>query len=270
MNREAIKKLLEEIRAGERSVAEGIDRLKHLPYESLGFATLDHHRSVRQGFPEAVFCEGKTERQVLEILEKMEAAHTPLLATRAAPALAVKILEKFPNAEYRPLGRVVLFRSGSIQRRAQGGTQGGTQDGTLHVLHALHLPPVGEVALITAGTADLPVAEEAKGTAEFLGYRVAPFYDVGVAGLHRLLDQKEKMEQADVVIVVAGMDGALASVVGGLFGQPVIAVPTSAGYGTSFEGVSALLAMLNSCAAGLAVVNIDNGFGAATLAHRIL
>ncbi|HLG23244.1 MAG TPA: hypothetical protein VI382_10535, partial [Candidatus Manganitrophaceae bacterium] len=149
MNREAIKKLLEEIRAGERSVAEGIDRLKHLPYESLGFATLDHHRSVRQGFPEAVFCEGKTERQVLEILEKMEAAHTPLLATRAAPALAVKILEKFPNAEYRPLGRVVLFRSGSIQRRP------------------------GEIALITAGTADVPVAEEAKGTAEFLGYRVA-------------------------------------------------------------------------------------------------
>lgn len=246
MNRELLERLLKEVQEGKRPIEEAIERLRHLPYESIGFARLDHHRSLRQGIPEVVFCPGKTDAQVLAILRKLDATQVPVLATRAEPELARKVLKKFRKAEHNPLARTIVLKRKRAERRS------------------------GEIALLTGGTADLPVAEEAKVTAELLGYQVLPFYDVGVAGVHRLLDQREKIEKTALIIVIAGMDGALASVVGGLFGQPVIAVPTSVGYGTSFGGIAPLLTMLNSCAAGLAVVNIDNGFGAAILAHRIL
>jgi len=246
MNREALERLLKEVQEGKRPIEEAVERLRQLPYESLGFARLDHHRSLRQGMPEVVFCPGKTDAQVLTILQKLDASEVPVLATRVEPALAQKALKKFRKAEHNPLARTIVLKKKRAERRA------------------------GEIALLTGGTADLPVAEEAKVTAELLGYRVLLFYDVGVAGIHRLFDQREKIEKSDLIIVIAGMEGALASVVGGLFGQPVIAVPTSIGYGTSFGGIAPLLTMLNSCAAGLAVVNIDNGFGAAVLAHRIL
>lgn len=246
MNRDLLERLLREVQEGKRPIEEAIERLRHLPYESLGFARLDHHRTLRQEMPEVVFCPGKTEAQVLTILQKLDASEVPVLATRVEPALARKILKKLRKAEHNPVARTIVLKKKRVARRA------------------------GEIALLTGGTADLPVAEEAKVTAELLGYRVLPFYDVGVAGVHRLLDQREKIEKSDLMIVIAGMDGALSSVVGGLFGQPVIAVPTSIGYGTSFGGIAPLLTMLNSCAAGLAVVNIDNGFGAAILAHRIL
>lgn len=245
MNRELLERLLREVQEGKRPVEEAIERLRHLPYESLGFARLDHHRTLRQGMPEVVFCPGKTDAQVLTILQKLDVSDVPVLATRVEPSLARKIVKKFRKAEHSPLARTIVLKKKRVERP-------------------------GEIALLTGGTADLPVAEEAKVTAELLGYRVLPFYDVGVAGVHRLLDQREKIEKTDLMIVIAGMDGALSSVVGGLFGQPVIAVPTSIGYGTSFGGIAPLLTMLNSCAAGLAVVNIDNGFGAAILAHRIL
>ncbi|MDC4205382.1 MAG: nickel pincer cofactor biosynthesis protein LarB [Candidatus Manganitrophus sp.] len=246
MNRDLLERLLREVQEGKRPIEEAIERLRHLPYESLGFARLDHHRTLRQEMPEVVFCPGKTEAQVLTILQKLDASEVPVLATRVEPALARKILKKLRKAEHNPLARTIVLKKKRVALRP------------------------GEIALLTGGTADLPVAEEAKVTAELLGYRVLPFYDVGVAGIHRLLDQREKIEKSDLMIVIAGMDGALSSVVGGLFGQPVIAVPTSIGYGTSFGGIAPLLTMLNSCAAGLAVVNIDNGFGAAILAHRIL
>lgn len=245
MNRELLERLLREVQEGKRPVEEAIERLRHLPYESLGFARLDHHRTLRQGMPEVVFCPGKTDAQVLTILQKLDVSDVPVLATRVEPSLARKIVKKFRKAEHSPLARTIVLKKKRVERP-------------------------GKIALLTGGTADLPVAEEAKVTAELLGYRVLPFYDVGVAGVHRLLDQREKIEKTDLMIVIAGMDGALSSVVGGLFGQPVIAVPTSIGYGTSFGGIAPLLTMLNSCAAGLAVVNIDNGFGAAILAHRIL
>jgi NCAIR mutase (PurE)-related protein len=233
------------------SVDQGLEDLKRLPYEALPFATIDHHRELRQGFPEVVLCEGKTDAQVLIILQAMEAGRGEgdgggVLATRVTPTLARKIQKKFKSTDYNRTGRVVALLQGTPAKRG------------------------GRIALMTAGTSDLPVAEEARATATFLGYTVVVLYDVGVAGLHRLLGQMDQVSGADVVIVVAGMDGALPSVVGGLTGCPVIAVPTSRGYGAAFGGVSALMAMLNSCAAGLAVMNIDNGFGAAMLAHRIL
>ncbi|WDT79742.1 MAG: nickel pincer cofactor biosynthesis protein LarB [Candidatus Manganitrophus sp.] len=247
MNRDLLERLLREVQEGKRPIEEAIERLRHLPYESLGFARLDHHRTLRQEMPEVVFCPGKTEAQVLTILQKLDASEVPVLATRVEPALARKILKKLRKAEHNPLARTIVLKKKRVALRP------------------------GEIALLTGGTADLPVAEEAKVTAELLGYRVLPFYDVGVAGIHRLLDQREKIEKSDLMIVIAGMEGALPSVVGGLFGAtPVIAVPTSIGYGASFGGIAALLTMLNSCAAGITVVNIDNGFGAAMSAHRIL
>ncbi len=246
MNRATIEKLLKEVQTGNLSIDSALERLKVLPYESLGFATLDHHRGIRQGFPEVIFCQGKTAAQVVGILRRMNAMEPVVLATRVEPTLARKIQREFKEAEYNSVGQTIVLRKESIPRRS------------------------GQITLVTAGTSDLPVAEEAKVTAELLGYALTTLYDVGVAGLHRLLNQMGIVEKADVVIVVAGMDGALPSVVGGLVGKPVIAVPSSSGYGTSFGGISALLTMLNSCAAGLAVVNIDNGFGAASLAHRIL
>jgi NCAIR mutase (PurE)-related protein len=220
--------------------------LQSRPDRSLPFATLDLQRSLRQGFPEVVFCEGKTDAQVLAIFGKLAQVESVVLGTRVNRKLATQIKKRFPKSVYHATGRtVVLHQSPPVPRS-------------------------GRITVMTAGTADLPVAEEAKTTSEALGYAVTPVYDVGVAGLHRLFDRMEEVQAADVVIVVAGMDGVLPSIVGGLIGQPVIAVPSSIGYGTGAGGIAALMTMLNSCAAGVAVMNIDNGFGAALLAHRIL
>jgi NCAIR mutase (PurE)-related protein len=250
MTADRIRRLLAAVQAGHLSVQAATRRLKDLPYENLGFASVDHHRAFRQGMPETIFCEGKTASQVTAIAKRLMGRGHPVLATRVEPAMA-RVLQRLDRrSRYEPLGRtVVLHPPKGWGTRALRGT--------------------GQIMIITAGTADVPVAEEARVTAQVLGDRVTTLYDVGVAGLHRLLDHRETLETARVLVVIAGLDGALPSVVGGLVSQPVIAVPTSRGYGASFGGLSALLAMLNSCAAGVGVVNIDNGYGAACLAHRI-
>jgi len=239
-----IEQLLQEVRQGHVTIEQALQRLRSMPYEDLGFASLDHHRSLRQGFPEVVFCEGKTIAQVTAITRSFIKNRGPFLATRANPAVARAIRRLDRRARYYADARVVAVYP--TPRKQHG-----------HIL------------IVTAGTADVPVAEEARVTAEVMGSRVEQLYDVGVAGLHRLLGRKERLFDARVIIVVAGMDGALPSVVGGLVNCPVIAVPTSRGYGASFGGLAALLTMLNSCAAGVGVMNIDNGFGAGCLAHRI-
>lgn len=244
MNHDQLRVLLERLRAGRLSVDATIERLRTLPYEDLGFASLDHHRSLRQGFPEVIFCEGKTRAQVLAIARALLRKKGPLLATRVEPAVAHALRRLDRRAVYHEAARVLAIRD--PKRNGQG-----------------------RVLVLTAGTADIPVAEEARVTAEVMGSRVESLYDVGVAGLHRLLDRRDRFIGANVVVVVAGMDGVLPSVVGGLVDCPVIAVPTSRGYGASFGGLAALLTMLNSCAAGVGVMNIDNGFGAGCLAHRI-
>lgn len=244
MNEQRLMKLLGSLQARKISVEEALERLKILPYEDLGFASVDHHRLLRQGLAEVVYCEGKTKAQIVEIIRRIRQTDTPILATRADPAVykAVHHLDK--RAKYHEAARVIV-----IQNRAR--------------------PLAGNILILTAGTSDIPVAEEARVTAETLGSLVRTAYDVGVAGLHRLLDKQQLLQSARVLIVVAGMDGVLPSVVGGLSDKPLISVPTHIGYGASFGGVAPLLTMLNSCAAGIAVVNIDNGFGAAVLAHRI-
>jgi NCAIR mutase (PurE)-related protein len=218
--------------------------LRTFPFEDLGFASLDHHRSIRQGFPEVLFCEGKTDKQILGIARSLLERKGPFLATRIGPRAARALCRLNRRARYFEDARVVAVPP------------------TSQIRH-------GHVLIVTAGTADIPVAEEARVTAEVMGSRVDTLYDVGVAGLHRLLSQQDRLHRARVLIVAAGMDGVLPSVVGGLVRQPVIAVPTSRGYGASFGGLAALLTMLNSCAAGVGVMNIDNGFGAGCLAHRI-
>jgi NCAIR mutase (PurE)-related protein len=245
MNRENLRRLLRRVRTGNLSVAKALEGLRHLPYEDLGFARMDNHRPLRQGMPEVIFCEGKTPDQVSTIAQRSLKRTGCLLATRASGEVfeALKAVE--PRAEYHTLSRSIVVQP---------------------------IPPpksVGHVLVLSAGTSDIPVAEEAAVTADFLGSRVKTVYDVGVAGLHRVLDNRSALETACVLIVVAGMDGVLPSVVGGLVDKPVIAVPTSVGYGAGFRGLAPLLTMLNSCAAGVAVVNIDNGFGAGVLAHRI-
>ncbi len=245
MDADAVRKLLEEVRAGAATVGQALDRLRDLPYQDLGFATLDHHRSLRQGFPEVVFCQGKTVDQVEGIARAALARHACLLATRATPEAYEAIRRVEPAARYHAQSRTVVVHRGA--RR----------------------PAVGRVLVVTAGTADLPVAEEAAVTAGVLGSACETVYDVGAAGIHRILDQRERLAAARAIVVVAGMDGVLPSVVGGLVDRPVIAVPTSVGYGASFGGIAPLLTMLNACAAGVAVMNIDNGFGAGVLAHRI-
>jgi len=246
------RNLLTKVRKGKLSVDAAMERLRHLPYEPLGFAAIDHHRSLRQGHPEVVYCDGKRPEQILEIIRRMVAAGNPVLATRADPALYPAVKRIDAGAVYHELARMI-----TIPKRN-------------HRARPSRSKSAGGVLIITAGTSDIPVAEEAKITLDFLGSRTDAIYDVGVAGLHRLLDQRARIRSAHVLIVVAGMDGALASVVGGWAGQPIVAVPTSVGYGASFRGLAALLTMLNSCAAGVGVVNIDNGFGAAVLAHRII
>ncbi len=244
MDREKLKALLEDVRAGRLSPDDALARLRTLPYEDLRFAKVDLHRSLRAGAPEAVFCSGKTPDQVVAIVERLAAHHDNILATRATPDI-VRALEAagLPHAHHAE-ARIVVVKP----TRAEG---------------------VGLIAVASAGTSDLPVAEEAAVTAEALGSRVERVYDCGVAGLHRLLDHHHVLAEANVVIAVAGMEGALPSVIGGLVDRPVIAVPTSVGYGASFGGIAALLAMLNSCAPGVSVVNIDNGYGAAVQANQI-
>ncbi len=244
MTRERLEKLLRELQSGRLSLPAALDRLQTLPYEDLGFASVDHHRSLRQGFPEVIFCEGKTRAQVVAIARGLLAGGGPLLATRATADVAKALKKLDRRAQYHELARTV-----TVQPK---------------------MPAFkGDILIVTAGTADVPVAEEARVTAEVMGSRVETLYDVGVAGIHRVLGRHERIRRARVLIVVAGMDGVLPSVVGGLVGRPVIAVPTSRGYGASFGGLAALLTMLNSCAAGVGVMNIDNGFGAGVLAHRI-
>lgn len=244
MTREQLSALLSQVQSGSLSVEAALRRLRTLPFEDLGFASLDHHRSIRQGFPEVLFCEGKTDAQIIGIAKSLLKRQGPFLATRIGPRAARALCRMNRQARYFEEARVVAVSPAS---------------------HRLH----GHVMIVTAGTADIPVAEEARVTAEVMGSRVDTLYDVGVAGLHRLLSQQERLHRARVLIVAAGMDGVLPSVVGGLMHQPVIAVPTSRGYGASFGGLAALLTMLNSCAAGVGVMNIDNGFGAGCLAHRI-
>jgi len=246
MNEETIKALLESVQQGSCSPADALLQLKDLPYEDLGFARLDHHRALRTGQSEVIFCQGKQPDQIISILAHLGAKAKNVLATRLNPEHAEKILPHFPSAQYDLQARCLLLRP--------------LEDPTIS----------GRILIMTAGTADLPVAQEAWLTARYMGHEVDTLFDVGVAGIHRLLGQRELMERAEVLIVVAGMEGALASVVGGLVDQPVIAVPTSVGYGAHFQGLAALLSMLNSCASGVGVVNIDNGFGAASLASAIV
>lgn len=246
MDTKNIADTLEAYREGQLSLGEAVDKLKILPYEDLEFAKIDHHRATRQGFPEVVFCQGKTVSQVVSIMQRLADFNPNVLGSRATPEMYKAVLEVIPDAKYHELARMIL-----IQREP---------------------PPFDDerfILVMTAGTSDIPVAEEAAITAEVMGNRVEKLYDVGVAGIHRLLAQQDLVQRANVLIVVAGMEGALASVVGGLASKPVIAVPTSIGYGANFGGLAALLSMLNSCAAGIAVVNIDNGFGAGRLASMI-
>jgi NCAIR mutase (PurE)-related protein len=245
---EQLEALLADVAAGRLTPGAALERLRHLPYEDLSFARIDHHRALRQGQPEVVFCQGKPLEQVVAICERLEAATGSFLGTRATEAMAEALRQRFPRVVWNPVARTVFLAH--AEARAPG-------------------PDAGPVLVISAGTSDLPVAEEAAVVAEAFGTRVERLMDVGVAGLHRLLSAGDTLKQARVVIVVAGMEGALPSVVGGLVAVPVIAVPTSVGYGASFGGLAALLGMLNSCAAGVTVVNIDNGFGAAAAASRI-
>ena len=247
MEIEKLRTLLEEVKGGEIAVDDALQSLRTLPFEDLGFSKIDHHRQLRTGFPEVIFCQGKTVEHVKQISERILAAGHPLLATRATPDMyeAVKAIQ--PAARYNDLGRTI-----SVSQSEEEGTPG--------------------ILVVSAGTSDLPVAEEAAETVLMMGNAPERLYDVGVAGLHRLISNHEKLLTARVIIVIAGMEGALPSVVGGLVDCPVIAVPTSIGYGASFGGLAALLGMLNSCASGVTVVNIDNGFGAgysASLINRL-
>jgi NCAIR mutase (PurE)-related protein len=246
MDSKVLEQLLEEVRAGRLPIAEALERLRTLPFEDLGFARVDHHRQLRQGFPEVVFAAGKSLGQIRGILTSLSQKADHILVTRLNPEMAAPLLEELAEARYHPDSQVLTLSRGEIPDRGRG-----------------------VIVVISAGTSDIPVAEEALLTARIMGHRAEPLYDVGVAGLHRLLAHRELLAQATCFIVVAGMEGALPSVVGGLVDRPVIAVPTSVGYGASFGGLAALLAMLNSCATGIAVVNIDNGFGAGYLAALI-
>jgi len=247
MNRERLVALLGAVRQGACGVDEALERLRALPYEDLGFARVDHHRALRNGFPEVIFAEGKTAEQIVAIAERLAASGDTVLVTRLGEEGARALCAALPAFAYHREARIAVLR-----QAAPPSTAG------------------GPVLVVSAGTADQPVAEEAAVTAEALGARVERLYDVGVAGLHRLLAAQEQLADAAVAIVVAGMEGALPSVVGGLVSCPVVAVPTSVGYGTHLGGLAPLLAMLNSCAAGVVVVNVDNGFGAAAAAVRIV
>ncbi len=224
---------------------QAVERMRILPYENLGFARVDHHRHLKRGFPEVVYCPGKTVEQIAAIMGRLAASGSTVLATRAEAAVYDAVCAIYPQTEYHSVAKAMVIRGESEPE------------------------PCGYVAVVTAGTADLPVAEEAALTAELIGSKVERLFDVGVAGIHRLFDNWDVLSKARVIVVVAGMEGALASVVGGLATCPVIAVPTSVGYGANFGGLAPLLTMLNSCASGVAVVNIDNGYGAGHMAAMI-
>ena len=245
MNEEALRNLMRQVRNGEIAPESAVDILRDLPFEDIGYAKVDHHRSIRQGHPETIFCQGKTNGQIVGIVEKMLERDVNILATRATKEVFEAIKTVTDRAEYHELARIVVLNRIPVTKTD------------------------GQILVVTAGTADLPVAEEAVVTAETMGNSVARLYDVGVAGIHRLLAHRSTLAEARVLIVVAGMEGALPSVVAGMTSVPVIAVPTSVGYGANLGGIAALLAMLNSCANGILVVNIDNGFGAAYSASLI-
>ncbi len=245
MNSQALSKLFDQVRKKRISPDEAVERLRHLPFEDLGFAKLDHHRALRQGMPEVIFAQGKTPNQLADIFHRLAAHNGNVLATRATEDQYAAVAASTPQAEYRPLARAIVLKR---DRKKRG---------------------KGVIVVVSAGTSDIPVAEEAVVTAELMGSHVQHIYDVGVAGIHRLLAHRAALAKARVIIVCAGMEGALPSVVGGLVGVPVIAVPTSVGYGAAFEGLAALLGMMNSCASNVSVVNIDNGFGAGYVAALI-
>ena len=246
MNPRKLKKLLQDLATGKTNPEIVFERLKVLPYEDLGFARVDHHRELRSAGPETIFCTGKSPSQILQIIKKIQKSGNDVLATRLEKNIFLKIKNRLPaKAQYHTTSRLLVIRASKSQKR------------------------VGKILVITAGTSDIPIAEEVAATSDLLGSKVDKIFDIGVAGIHRLFDQLNQLHQARVIVVVAGMDGALPSVVGGLVDKPVIAVPTSIGYGSSFQGLAALLSMLNSCSPGIATVNIDNGFGAGVLAHKI-
>jgi len=245
LDREKIKELLENVKAGKIEVADALRILKSLPYEDLGFAKIDTHRDLRRGFPEVILCKGKTLEQITKIIERLSSGNEFIMATKANKEVYEAIKKVKKDAVYHETAGIVLIgqREGKISKKT--------------------------ILVVSAGTADIPIVEEAAVTAEVMGNVVKRLYDVGVAGVHRLFDNKEELFNANVIIVVAGMEGALASIVGGLVDKPVVAVPTSVGYGASFDGLAALLTMLNCCAPGVVVVNIDNGFGAGYFASVI-
>ncbi len=247
MYKEQIKKLLLEVKTEHVSLEDALRKLENLPYEDLGFAKVDHHRALRKGFPEVIYCQNKTPKQVTEIFQKL-AAHNHVLATRASEEVFKFVKDVIEEAEYNEIAGTIIFRNIEIENKPVNSNK---------------------ILVVSAGTADMPVAEEAVVMAEIAGNLVGKLYDVGVAGIHRLFNNKEAIDDANVLIVVAGMDGVLPSVVSGLVDKPVIAVPTSVGYGASFQGMGPLLTMLNACAPGIVVVNIDNGFGAGYFASLI-
>ena len=247
MYKEKIQQLLQAVSNQELTVEEALQHLQNLPYEDLGFATLDHHRALRKGFPEVVFCQNKRVEQAAEIIGRL-AQRNQVLATRATRQIFDRVRKALPDAEFNEAAGTIVVPHPERERT---------------------LVTDKKILIITAGTSDIPVAEEALVTAKTMGHPVERLYDVGVAGIHRLLGNKGKIDAANVLIVVAGMDGALPAVVAGLVGKPVVAVPTSVGYGASFQGIGPLLTMLNACAPGVAVVNIDNGFGAGYFAALI-
>ncbi|MDX5658978.1 nickel pincer cofactor biosynthesis protein LarB [Clostridioides difficile] len=239
-------KLLEEVKNENIDIDFALEKLKDLPYEDLGYANIDHHRELRNGYPEVIYCEGKSDEHILGIIDKMNQNSSNILGTRCRKETFLKIKEIYNHAEYEEASKILKIQNHDIENIGKG-----------------------KIVIATGGTSDIPVADEAYHTAKFLGNDVDRIYDVGVAGIHRLLNKRHKIDSARVIVAVAGMEGALASVIGGLVDVPVIAVPTSVGYGANFGGLAALLAMLNSCASGISVVNIDNGFGAGYLAAMI-
>jgi pyridinium-3,5-biscarboxylic acid mononucleotide synthase len=245
MTEDQLRALLEDVRSGATDVDAALHRVRHLPFEDLGFAKIDHHRALRHGIPEVIFGLGKTVNHVVSIAGHLLARADNVLITRATPEMAARVLEELPGGEYFPIsGAIRLWKNRAVQGK-------------------------GKIAVVCAGTSDIPIAEEARVTAEVMGNEVESTYDIGVAGIHRLISHSERLAEARVVIVCAGMEGALPSAVGGMVSVPVIAVPTSVGYGASFHGLAALLGMLNSCASNVTVVNIDNGFGAGYVASLI-
>ena len=245
MYEQKIKKLMQNLKSNKINVEEAIKKLNFLPFEDLGFAKIDHHRALRKGFPEVVFCQNKTTEQVASIVRKLSSVNAVVLATRATEEMFKEVKKHIKNAKYNEISKTIIINKNDKKLRK------------------------GNILVLSAGTSDINVAEEVAVVAEAMGNNVERLYDVGVAGLHRLLSNKEKLENSKVLVIVAGMDGVLPSVVSGLIGKPIIAVPTSVGYGASFKGIAPLLTMLNSCSPGVVVVNIDNGFGAGYFASLV-